>query len=54
MGEGLGFDTEQNALEVFSPTQHWSLSSKNKTALAAELVVIIAENLAEQKERKGQ
>lgn len=54
VGEGLGFDTEQNALEVFSPTQHWSLSSKNKTALAAELVAIIAENLAEQKERKRQ
>ncbi len=45
VGEGLGFDRDDNALEVFSPARHWSLDQRPKTALAEALVDIIAEQL---------
>jgi phosphopantothenoylcysteine decarboxylase/phosphopantothenate--cysteine ligase len=43
VGEGRGFDAEDNALEVFSAERHWPLPAQPKTALARALVAIIAE-----------
>lgn len=45
VGHGLGFDTEDNALEVFSADEHWSLAAKAKSALARELVAIIVDTM---------
>ena len=45
VGKHLGFDTDENALEVFGADTHWTLSPKPKSALARELVAIIAERL---------
>ena len=45
VGEDMGFETEANALEVFSAERSWSLSNKHKSLLAAELVSIIAEQM---------
>jgi len=40
--DGLAFDRGDNALEVFSRDRHWSLARQPKTALARELVAIMA------------
>ncbi|NBB70262.1 MAG: bifunctional phosphopantothenoylcysteine decarboxylase/phosphopantothenate--cysteine ligase CoaBC [Alphaproteobacteria bacterium] len=48
VGDGLGFDAEDNALEVFGADAHWTLSPKPKTALARELVAIISEGLLDE------
>ena len=45
VGDGLGFDSEYNALEVFSTGQQWSLSSDTKSRLAEQLVALIAEQM---------
>ncbi|MEM7054862.1 MAG: bifunctional phosphopantothenoylcysteine decarboxylase/phosphopantothenate--cysteine ligase CoaBC [Pseudomonadota bacterium] len=45
VGDGLGFDSERNALEVFSAQQQWSLSAKHKSRLAEELVAVITEQM---------
>ncbi|QOC22665.1 bifunctional phosphopantothenoylcysteine decarboxylase/phosphopantothenate--cysteine ligase CoaBC [Wenzhouxiangella sp. AB-CW3] len=42
VGHELGFDREDNALEVFSAHRHWSLGPRSKCQLARELVDIIA------------
>ncbi len=52
VGDGLGFDTEDNALEVFSADEHWALAPKAKPALARELVAIIAGKMV-QRERQS-
>jgi phosphopantothenoylcysteine decarboxylase / phosphopantothenate---cysteine ligase len=45
VGAGLAFDCDDNALEVFSRDQHWPLARQSKTALAQQLVRIIAQQL---------
>jgi phosphopantothenoylcysteine decarboxylase/phosphopantothenate--cysteine ligase len=54
VGKGLGFDSENNALEVFSAERHWTLGPKAKTALARELVAIIAERMLERESRSDE
>jgi phosphopantothenoylcysteine decarboxylase/phosphopantothenate--cysteine ligase len=54
VGSGLGFDSHDNALEVFSADEHWTLAPKAKTALARELVAIIAERLQERESRSDE
>ncbi|RFF29828.1 bifunctional phosphopantothenoylcysteine decarboxylase/phosphopantothenate--cysteine ligase CoaBC [Wenzhouxiangella sediminis] len=54
VGKDLGFDSEDNALEVFSAGRHWALSPKAKTALARELVAIIAERMLERESRSDE
>ncbi len=54
VGRELGFDTDDNALEVFGRERHWSLASKPKTALARELVAIIAETMLERESRSDE
>ncbi|WP_376694520.1 bifunctional phosphopantothenoylcysteine decarboxylase/phosphopantothenate--cysteine ligase CoaBC [Wenzhouxiangella sp. EGI_FJ10409] len=51
VGKGLGFDTEDNALEVYGAREHWTLSPKPKATLARELVAIIAERMLERESR---
>ena len=41
VGSGAGFETDDNALEVFGADQHWSLQSTSKIELARDLVRII-------------
>jgi len=48
VGKELGFDSGDNALEVFSADRQWTLSPKPKTVLARELVAIIAERLPDE------
>jgi len=45
VGKALGFDSEDNALEVFSADEHWRLAPKAKVALARELVAIIVDTM---------
>jgi len=45
VGEGLGFDTEDNALELLWADGQRSLPRASKTQLARELVAVIAERL---------
>ncbi|MDX5400010.1 MAG: bifunctional phosphopantothenoylcysteine decarboxylase/phosphopantothenate--cysteine ligase CoaBC, partial [Actinomycetes bacterium] len=45
VGEGLGFDTEDNALELLWPDGQRSLPRASKTQLARELVTVIADRL---------
>ena len=45
VGEGLGFDTEDNALELLWADGQHSLPRASKTQLARELVAVIAERL---------
>lgn len=54
VGKALGFDTEDNALEVFSADEHWKLSPKPKTALARELVAIIADRMHQRETRSDE
>ncbi|MDX1625003.1 MAG: bifunctional phosphopantothenoylcysteine decarboxylase/phosphopantothenate--cysteine ligase CoaBC [Wenzhouxiangellaceae bacterium] len=42
VGDGLGFDTSDNELEVFAAHDRWTLGRGPKPALARELVAIIA------------
>ena len=42
VGKQLGFDAEDNALEVYGGDRHWSLGHQSKQNLARELVTIIA------------
>jgi len=51
VGQDLGFDSHDNALEVFSRERHWHLSAKSKSALARELVAIIANCMQERESR---
>jgi phosphopantothenoylcysteine decarboxylase / phosphopantothenate---cysteine ligase len=46
VGEGLAFDCPDNALEVFSRAQHWTLARQPKAALATALVEIIGQQFA--------
>jgi phosphopantothenoylcysteine decarboxylase/phosphopantothenate--cysteine ligase len=48
VGKALGFDTDDNALEVFGKQDHWTLSPQPKTELARELVAIIADRLLDE------
>ncbi|HSH28150.1 MAG TPA: phosphopantothenoylcysteine decarboxylase, partial [Wenzhouxiangella sp.] len=54
VGDGLGFDTEDNALDVFSADEHWALAPKAKPALARELVAIIAEKMVQRESRSDE
>lgn len=45
VGQGLGFDTEDNALELLWPGGQRSLPRASKTQLARELVAVIADRL---------
>jgi phosphopantothenoylcysteine decarboxylase/phosphopantothenate--cysteine ligase len=47
VGEGLGFDSENNALEVFSNDARWTLATQSKAAIARELVAIIIDRMLE-------
>ncbi len=46
VGDGLAFDCADNALEVYSMDDHWSLPRQSKIDLARQLVRIIADVLA--------
>jgi len=46
VGDGLAFDCADNALEVYSMDDHWSLPRQPKIELARQLVGIIADVLA--------
>jgi len=46
VGDGLAFDCADNALEVYSMDDHWSLPRQPKIELARQLVAIIADVLA--------
>ncbi len=52
VGDGLAFDCADNALEVYSINDHWSLSRQSKMQLARQLVEIIADVLAAQGARR--
>ncbi|WP_376694723.1 bifunctional phosphopantothenoylcysteine decarboxylase/phosphopantothenate--cysteine ligase CoaBC [Wenzhouxiangella sp. EGI_FJ10305] len=54
VGKDLGFDSEDNALEVFSAERHWSLAPQSKTALARELVAIITDSMLERESRSDE
>ena len=54
VGPGLGFETEDNALEVFGPGRRWSLARQSKMTLARELVGIIVEGMQERTKRKSE
>ncbi|RFF26240.1 MULTISPECIES: bifunctional phosphopantothenoylcysteine decarboxylase/phosphopantothenate--cysteine ligase CoaBC [unclassified Wenzhouxiangella] len=54
VGKELGFDSEDNALEVFSSDRHWSLAPQSKTAVARELVAIIADCMLERESRANE
>ncbi len=54
VGADLGFETEDNALEVFSASRRWSLGSMPKQALARELVAIIVETMIERENRSNE
>jgi phosphopantothenoylcysteine decarboxylase / phosphopantothenate---cysteine ligase len=54
VGRNRGFDTEDNALEVFGADRHWDLGSRDKRALARELVAIIAEQMTLERNGKQQ
>jgi len=45
VGEQLAFDQADNALDVFSSGQHWSLERQDKRQLAGRLVDIVAQVL---------
>jgi phosphopantothenoylcysteine decarboxylase/phosphopantothenate--cysteine ligase len=45
VGDGLAFDQEDNALEVYSREQHWSFERQDKRQLADRLVGIVAQVL---------
>jgi len=54
VGKDLGFDADDNALEVFSAGKHWQLTTKSKTTLARELVAIIADRMFERESRSDE
>jgi len=45
VGKQLAFDQDDNALEVFSADQYWSLGRAEKSRLAQQLVDIVAQHL---------
>jgi len=45
VGEGLGFDVDQQEVMVLTQTQEHALSIKHKVRLAGELVAILAASL---------
>jgi phosphopantothenoylcysteine decarboxylase / phosphopantothenate---cysteine ligase len=45
VGGGRGFDTEDNALEVYGRDGHWSLANQSKQNLARELVAIVVDRM---------
>jgi len=47
VGDGQGFDSEENALELFWPGGHLSLGLRHKDKLARELVRVLAERYYE-------
>ncbi len=47
VGAGLGFESEDNALEVFWPDGHLSLPQTHKEKLARELIRVVAERYHE-------
>jgi phosphopantothenoylcysteine decarboxylase/phosphopantothenate--cysteine ligase len=47
VGEQLAFDQADNALDVYSRDQHWSLERQDKRQLAHRLVAIVAQVLHE-------
>lgn len=51
VGAGVGFESADNALEVFSAKRRWSLATMPKPALARELVAIIVEAMIERESR---
>ena len=54
VGQDRGFDTEDNALDVYGPDHQWNLGSRSKRALARELVAIITEQMQMKEDGKKQ
>ena len=49
----LGFDSEENALEVYWSGGHCSLERDKKTKIARKLITLIAERYASTQERSN-